>query len=887
VKRTFSLHAVVLTIAVAVVAPAGWAQRAVSGEIELRQALERLNTLGSAMMIAAHPDDENTALIAYLSRGRQVRTGYLALTRGEGGQNLIGAEQGDELGIIRTQELLAARRIDGGEQFFTRAIDFGFSKTAQETLSKWPRDQVLGDIVWNIRRFRPDVIILRFSGTPRDGHGHHQTSAILGREAYTAAADPTKFPEQLKYVQPWQAHRLMMNVAAFNQQQEREAAQAKDRLEIDLGAYSPELGYSYGEIAGMSRSQHRSQGMGTAERKGAQKNYFETLAGDIARKDIFEGVDLTWNRLPGGAPVGMVMKQALDQFVPARPEELLPALAKARPMIASIAASTKDPLAERKLRELDETMVLASGLWLEAQADRYSVTPGSAFKVNIEAVLRRPVQVALTGARLTGMEGAPALNLAPVILANNQPQRYSVNVKVPDTEPYSQPYWLQLPKDGPMYRVADPQLIGNPENKPVLEAHFSVRIAGTDLDLVRPVEHRYVDRVYGELLQPLAVVPPVAVELSEHALVFADSKPRQIEVPIRSNSGKQSGDVHLEVPEGWHAEPASRHFELSFTGEQTMAVFEITAPGQNARGTVKAVAAVGGRMVSQGTEIISYPHFPVQTLFPPAEASLVRADIKLLSKNIGYVMGAGDEVPKALRQIGAEVTLLSSEDLARGNLARFDAIVTGVRAWNVRPDLRANYQRLFDYVSNGGTMVVQYNTPEGVPQQGQQGQGQQGQGQPGQGQPGQGQAQVDNQAPGPGGGPPGTGPAVDTTTLEHIGPYPIHTSRDRVTMEDAPVVFPNPNLSVLRVPNLITVADFDDWVQERGLNFPDHWDSRYESVLESHDTGDKELPGGTLYTKYGKGVYIFTAYDWFRELPAGVPGAYRVFANFLSAGKAQ
>ena len=878
-KRLTIFTAIVLAIAAALLVPAMRAQRALSGEIELRQALERLNTLGSAMMIAAHPDDENTALIAYLSRGRHVRTAYLALTRGEGGQNLIGPELGDELGIIRTQELLAARRIDGGEQFFSRAVDFGFSKTAEETMTKWPRDQVLADVVWNIRRFRPDVIILRFSGTPRDGHGHHQTSAILGREAFAAAADPTKFPEQLRYVKTWQARRLMQNIAAFNPQQEKElkeAKDAKDRLEVDLGAYSPELGYSYGEIAGMSRSQHRSQGMGAAERKGEQKNYFTTLSGDIARRDIFEGVELGWGRVPGGAAAGAVVKQALDSYSPSRPEALLETLAKARPLIAAI----KDPLAERKLKELDEAMLLASGLWMEAQADKFYVTPGATFKVNVQAVLRRPLQATLTGIRLTGMDGAAPLNVAPVVLKNNQPQQYSINVKVPDAQPFSQPFWLDQTKTGPMYTVRDQRLVGNPENAPILEAHFTVRVAGVDLDIVRPVEHRYVDRVYGELLRPLAVVPPVAVALTEQALVFVDSRPRQVEVPVRSNSGKVSGEVRLDLPAGWRAEPASRHFDLTSTGEQTLAMFNITAPESEGRGTVRAVADVGGRQISQGTEAIAYSHFPVQTLFPPAEASLVRADIKLLSKNIGYVMGAGDEVPSALRQIGADVTMLSAEDLTRGNLSKYDAIVTGVRAWNTRADLRSNYQRLFEYVSNGGTMVVQYNTPEGNGGPG----GPNAQGK-------QAQAKDGKQNPpaqaGPGGGPAGTGPAIDNTLLEHIGPYPIRTGRERVTMEDAPVTFPNPQLALLQAPNKITAADFDAWVQERGLNFPDQWDAHYVSVLESHDTGEKPLPGGTLYTKYGKGAYISTSYDWFRELPAGVPGAYRVFANFLSAAKTQ
>jgi hypothetical protein len=361
-----------------------------------------------------------------------------------------------------------------------------------------------------------------------------------------------------------------------------------------------------------------------------------------------------------------------------------------------------------------------------------------------------------------------------------------------------------------------------------------------------------VDRVYGELVRPLAIVPPVGVALEEKAVVFPDNKPRRVEVQVRSDAGKQSGDVHLEVPSGWKVDPPTRHFDLSYTDEQSTVAFDLTAPAASARGTLRAVAQVGDRAVAVGVEVIQYPHIPVQTLFPPSEAALVHTDVKILSRNIGYVMGAGDEVPTALRQIGCDVTLLMADDLAHGDLSKYDAIVTGVRAWNVRPDLRMNYIRLYDYAQKGGTVVVQYNVPEGG-------------------------------GPGPTGAPP-----ADNTLLEHIGPYPIRISRnDRVTVEEAPVTFPNPQISLLQAPNKIGPADFEGWVQERGLYFADQWDPKYQTVLESHDPGEMPLPGGELYTRLGKGAYVFTAYSWFRELPAGVPGAYRMFANLLSAGKVQ
>ncbi len=815
------------------------AQRNIPGEVAIRQSLERLNTTGSVMMIGAHPDDENTALLAYFSRGLHMRTAYLSLTRGEGGQNLIGSEQGDELGIIRTQELLAARRIDGGEQFFTRAIDFGFSKTAAETFTKWPRDKVLGDVVWNIRRFRPDVIVLRFSGTPRDGHGQHQASAILGKEAFSAAADPSRYPEQLQWVQPWQAKRLMWNTFAFTAEQQKEEAAIKDKLAVDLGEFSPELGYSYSQIAGMSRSQHRSQGMGAPEPKGSTKNYLITLAGDRAVNDVFEGIDTTWSRMADGASIGALVAKARDGFTGLHGETLLPLLLEAR----AKAVALKDPIAVRKLHEIDETIGLITGLWVDAVSDKYAVTPGASVKVSITALARVPVDATLVGVKVTGMDGVPPLNVAPATLVFNQPSLYSLTVPVPQKEHDSQPYWLVEPKDGALYRVPDPRMIGNPENPPVLEARFRVKIGGADIEITRPVEFRYIDHIYGEQLRPLAVVPPVGVDLPVQALVFGSPAPRRVDILVKANIAKVSGDVNLDAPSGWHIEPATRHFDLASVDEQTTATFTISPPSADAQGEIRAIATVSGRKISSSTQVISYSHIPAQTLFPTSQAKLVRASIRTLAKNIGYIAGAGDEVPAALRQIDCDVTML--DDLVRTDFSKYDAIVTGVRAFNTRPDLRANYQRLFDYAQNGGTVVVQYNVLEG----------------------------------GPFGG--------NSTLLDHVGPYPIKVSRDRVTVEEVPVTFPNPQNPLLHSPNEITERDFDGWVQERGLYFANEWDPKYQSILESHDPGEQPMPGGMLYTKYGKGVYIFSAYSWFRELPAGVPGAFRIFANMLSASKAQ
>ncbi len=816
--------AVFIVIAGAACAVNALAQRELSGAAEARLDLEKLNVTGSALLIAAHPDDENSALLAYLARGRKVRTGYLSLTRGEGGQNLIGSEQGAALGVIRTQELLAARKIDGAEQFFTRAIDFGFTKTPQEAFEKWGRDKILSDIVWVIRRFQPDVVILRFSGTPRDGHGQHQASAILGREAFSAAADPQRFPEQLQWTQPWQAKRLLWNAFSFNRQQQQENDKLKDKVEIDLGQYDPVLGYSYGEIAGMSRSMHKSQGMGTFERKGSQKNYFVTIAGDKATKDIFDGIDISWSRMPGGSPAGTLLAKANSEFDDEHPERIVPILLRARAAMAAL----RGPLVERKRKELEETIALTSGLWLDATADKYECVPGGSFKVTRTLLERGPLAVA------DGSQELP----------NNRPVEHAEATPIPAAAPYSQPYWLREPPQGEAYSVRNQLLIGLPENPPLLESKFKIRIDGQQIEYSRPVLYRYADRVLGERERALIVVPPAAVNTPDKALIFPNSSSRQVAVVIKATAGAAAGELHLEAPDGWKVEPASRAFSLADAGQLAALPLHVTPPDRDAGGSLRAAANIGGEDVSVGMETIDYPHIPPQTLFPPAATALVRADIRLLAKNIGYVMGAGDEVPDSLRQLGASVALLTPDDLASGDLSSYDAIVTGVRAYNTRPDLRANEQRLLDYIANGGAVIVQYNTTEG----------------------------------GPGGERP-------SPSLAHLGPYPITISHDRVTMEEAPVQFVDPQNPLLHRPNEIAARDFEGWIQERGLYFASKWDNHYQPLFEMHDPGEKPLLGSTLYTPYGKGVYIFTGLSFFRELPAGVPGAYRLFANFLSAAK--
>ena len=814
-------------------------QRNLSGTAEIELALRKLNTLGSVLMIAAHPDDENTALLAYYARGRSMRTGYLSLTRGEGGQNLIGPEQGDLLGVIRTQELLAARRIDGAEQYFTRAIDFGYSKTPDETLGKWGREKVLSDIVWVIRKFRPDVVILRFSGTPRDGHGQHQASAILGKEAFLAAADKTRFPEQLRYVQPWQAKRVMWNVFSFTPEQEKEALAMPHRVELDTGEFNPILGKSYNEIAGISRSQHRSQGMGAPERRGPSKNFLATVAGNPADHDAFDGVDTTWARVPGGEAAGRILAEAERTFAPEQPEKTIPLLLKARPLVAAI----DDPLARRKLEELDETLALCAGLWLDATADRYALVPGRPVELQLTALNRSHSPVGLLGYSVLTPEGVfrAGSNDAQHPLAYNQPVTGSLSWTAPADCPYSQPYWLRKPHSGDTYDIEDQQLIGLADTPPLLTAQFLLNFDGTSVAIKRPVQYRYVDPTEGEHTRAVVVVPAVAVNLPERVEFFPSETARKVEVLVKANGAQMKGDVHLELPPDWRGEPGAQPFQLPDGGGEQALAFSIT-PHDGAQAELHALAKVDGQVISTGMTVISYPHIPPQVLFPTAAVKLVRADVTLTAHRIGYVMGAGDQLPEALRQLGCEVTLLSDRDLAERDFSGFDAIVTGVRAYNVRADLRANQDRLLQYVRDGGTLIVQYNIAEG-----------------------------------------GAFGGRKTGELAHIGPYPLEIGRARVSVEEAPVKFLEPGHPVLATPNHISERDFEGWIQERGLYFASQWDSHYHALIETHDPGDKPQEGGMLAAHYGQGIYIFTAFSWFRELPAGVPGAYRIFANLLSA----
>lgn len=802
---------------------------------DLQKSLDKLQVVGSVLYIAAHPDDENTAVLATFSRGRNFRTGYLALTRGGGGQDLIGPELDDALAAIRTQELLAARRIDGAEQFFTRAVDFGYSKTPEETLSIWGREAVLADVVWTLRNFRPDVIVTRFSPAGEGTHGHHTASAMLALEAFRAAADPKRFPEQLRLVKPWQATRILWN--SWRSQAERDAMAPGSYLGLDVGRFDPLLGQSYLELAAESRSQHRSQGFGAVPQRGARMEYFELLAGAPARTDLFEGIDTGWGRIPGGEQAAALLAQARRSFQPSGPTAILPILLEAKGIMDQLPA---DPWLELKRQELVEVIRAAAGIWVEALAERQTVVPGGTLSLTASALVRSDFPVTLVRVGGTGLE----TRSKQVALPDNRPVREAFTITLPrDTEP-SQPYWLREPRRGGLHASPSQERTGLPENPPVLAATFTFRAQTVSFDLSAPVQFRFRDPVQGERTQPVTVIPAVMVNLSDRVHLFPDVQGREVSLNLVAGRAKAAGRLRFRAPDGWTVEPMEIPFALDQPFDEKKVTVRLTPSGTAGSGLLQVEVGTDGAWSAARQRVrIDYPHIPLQTLFPLAQASLVRLDLKRSGGRIGYVMGAGDDLPTCLRSLGYEVDLLGDEALEQADLSAYDAIVLGIRAFNTRPRLARLNARLLDYVARGGTEIVQYNVNDAFP---------------------------------------GTNAELATQSL---GPFPFHIGRDRVTEEAAAVTVLDPRHPVLNFPNRIGPADFSNWVQERGLYFAKTWDPRYQAVLAMNDAGEKPLSGSLLVGQHGKGHFVYTGLAFFRQLPEGVPGAYRLFANLLALGR--
>ena len=825
---------IALSLTLICIGSGAWAASPTKDAAELQQALDKLQVLGSVLYIAAHPDDENTAALAYFSKGRKLRSGYLSMTRGGGGQDLIGPELDDSLAAIRTQELLAARRVDGAEQFFTRAVDFGYSKTSEETLSIWGKEAVLADVVWVIRSFRPDVIVTCFTPTA-GGHGHHLSSAILALEGFKAAADPARFPEQLKFVKPWQATRIAWN--SFRPQFEQGPPTPATALSVDVGAYDALLGKSYAELAAEGRSMHRSQGFGAVAQRGSSMQFFEITAGKPARLDLFEDVDLSWGRVSGGYAVGELLALARRSFLPEQPTKILPILLKA---LAAMDRLPSDPWVAVKRLELLEAIRCAAGIWVEAIADRQAVAPLDKVTVGATVLVRDGASVTFTGATVN-----PSMETRDrkLVLPQNQPVKETFNLTIPGGTPCTQPYWIADGRRSALHATASHLLTGLPEGPPALSVTFRLLSEGVPFNLTVPVQYRFRDPVLGERYQPLVIMPEVMVNLADGVQVMGDVNAREIGLSVVAGRAQVSGKIRLQAPAGWRVTPSEIPFALSKPLDEIKVSTRITPPESPQVGELDVTVEIAGRMEpARGRVVIDYPHIPLQTLFPAASARLVKLDLRQNGHRLGYVMGAGDDIPQRLRPLGYDVDLLTDETLATADLSVYQAVVVGIRAFNTRPRLSQLNSRLLDYVAKGGTEIVLYNVN---------------------------------------GAFPGTNAGLAT---ESIGPFPFKIGRDRVTDESSPVKFLVPGHPALNVPNKITAEDFKGWVQERGLNFAESWDPKYTPILAMGDPGEKPLEGALLVADHGKGHFVYTGLAFFRQLPEGVPGAYRLFANLLALG---
>ena len=802
---------------------------------EIYEAVQKLNVLGSVLYIAAHPDDENTRLISYMSNEVKARTAYLSLTRGDGGQNLIGPEIRELLGVIRTQELLAARRIDGGEQRFTRANDFGYSKHPDETLEIWNKDEVLSDVVWAIRAFKPDIIINRFDHrTPGKTHGHHTSSAMLSVEAFDLANDPSKYSSQLELTEIWQPQRLFFNTSwwFYGSQEKFEKADKSNMLNFDIGVYYPSKGMSNNEVASLASSQHLCQGFGRLSQRGSQQEYIEFLKGEPLsdNENIFAGIDTSWNRIESGQAIGTIMTAIENNFNFVNPAAHLPQLLEAYKLLQNVKDEHWKTI---KTRELKAIIEACAGLYLEVSATTPQASPNSTIDLKMEVLNRSNSKIDLVSYHLSTLQNGISKNME---LPANQRLNFEEAITIPNNMGYTTPYWLNTKSTLGMYSVEYQDLIGLPETPRAIFVDFNLNIEGTPITITKPVVYRYSKPDKGELYRPFEIIPEVSASISEEVFIFENDQQKEIEVIVKAGRDNIDGYVQMAYPKDWSVYPQKQKVNIINKGDIQKVVFTVIPPKNKSEGLITPMVNVNGEFYTDELIEIDYAHIPFQTVLMPSESKIVRLDIQKRGNNIGYIEGAGDVVPESLRQIGYNVTIIKPEQISPENVSNFDAIVVGIRAYNIVDELKFKQKFLLDYVKEGGNLVIQYNTNRRL--------------------------KVDN-----------------------LAPYDLKLSRDRVTDENALVRILEPNHPILNFPNKITIQDFEGWVQERGLYFPNEWAEEFTPLLASNDKGESSKEGSLLVAKYGKGNYIYTGLSFFREFPAGVSGAYRLFANLLSAGK--
>jgi LmbE family N-acetylglucosaminyl deacetylase len=801
---------------------------------EIYESIQKLNFLGSVLYVAAHPDDENTRLISYMSNHVKARTAYLSLTRGDGGQNLIGPEIRELLGVIRTQELLAARRIDGGEQMFTRANDFGYSKHPDETLEIWNKDQVLSDVVLAVRRFKPDVIINRFDHrTPGRSHGHHTTSAMLSVEAFDLANDKSAYANQLKQTSLWQPKRLFYNTSwwRYGSREEFDKVDKSNMLSFDIGTYYPLKGLSNNEVASLASSQHLCQGFGRLTQRGSQQEYIEFLIGEplAEDKDIFAGIDTSWNRIQGGKVIGYILNTIENNFNFKNPSVHVPQLIEAYKLLQNI---DNEHWKNQKTKELISIIEMCSGLYLEASAESNWATQNETIGLNIEVLNRSELPITLVS-----FDNDSSLNISKQItLENNVKYPFKEVLKIGNDAEPTTPYWLTNKGSLGMYQVNNTALIGLPETPRSHKINFNLLIHNTPFTITKPILQRYSKPDKGELYRPFEIIPEVSAKITEKVIILDNDNQRDIEVIVKAGRDNLEGSVEVCHPNDWNVYPKQQKINIANKGEEQTLIFTVIPPKNQSEGFISPIVHINDNNYTKELIEINYEHIPFQTVLLPSESKIVRLDIKKKGENIAYIQGAGDVVPESLKQIGYNVRILKPDEIDTETLSRFDAVVLGIRAYNIVENLNFRQKILFDFVAEGGNMIVQYNTSHRV-------------------------------------------------KVDDLGPFDIKLSRDRVTDENAEIRFLNPGHPVLNFPNKITQKDFEGWTQERGLYFPNEWDDAYTPILSMNDKGESAKDGSLLVAQHGKGYYIYTGLSFFREFPAGVSGAYRLFANMLSIGK--
>lgn len=799
---------------------------------EIYSKIEKLNFLGSVLYIAAHPDDENTRLISYMANAQKARTGYLSLTRGDGGQNLVGPELRELLGVIRTQELIEARKVDGGEQFFSRANDFGYSKVPTETLKTWNKNQVLGDMIYIIRKFQPDVIVTRFDyRTPGTTHGHHTSSAMLALEAFDLVNDKKSYSNQLSLVNTWQPQRLYYNTSwwFYGSKEKFDAADKSNLVNLSTGTYYQNLGKSNQEIASLSRSRHQSQGFGSTGVRGDDMEYLEFIKGEKPsdKTNLFEGIDTSWNRVEGGKPIGILISKIAENFDFKNPSASISDLVKAYQMIQSL---KNEHWKKVKTEEIKEIIASCGGLYLETVAENQSATPDSDINLTLEAINRSDVKMTLQSILVL-----PENKIFPqnVDLKNNSNETTSLSIHLPKTLEYTAPYWLKDQGTVGMYRVENQENIGKPDIIRELKTIFNIKINEVSIPFERTVIYKINDPVKGEVYKPFDIEPLVTTSFVDKVKIFNTNAIQTVAVKVQSGTANVKGILKLELPENWKVSPDNIPFSIDMKNESKTYTFEVTPPKSSSEIDVKAVAVINDSEYDKEKIVIKYEHISNQQVLQPSVARFIKLDIKTGSEKIAYIMGAGDEIPTSLQQMGYAVSIVHPEQISTEYLSNFDVIILGIRAYNTIKELEFKQPILLDLVQQGKTMIVQYNT---------------------------------------------TGKLV----TDKLAPYSLRISRDRVTEEDAKVTFLAPNHPVLNTPNKITSKDFENWVQEQGLYYPDQWDVAFTPIISSNDENESPKKGALLVAPYGKGYYIYTGLSFFRELPAGVPGAYRLLANLIS-----